>query len=980
MTEHISMRNTNIQTNGSLLTLTTNSLNELSMKSRRFNLNMSNDQQDLREYLLKEPLPHIIIKIIGTNNEQTKSSLRASIQNILKQVMSNLMEQTNIWLLNGTHDMLDLENEDDNIKLLVNDDRNPDILTCEIFGKSQLLIYHSQAHGFIDALLFQIQQQPTTSHIPIISILIQGDTLSVESIIDNISKHIPTIILKGTGLIANQIAALYEPIKNGFESLLDQLPTEKIIDEKDLRRLTHVNNNDTRTLIFVCQPGRDELDEYILRAVSTAIQIIDKSHARIRKLSFAMRWNKLNYAQIYILNQNTIIHWTNDELDRCLEFAIISNAITFVELLFEYGASLQRLALISDSKLFQNQPERRKIQLIEMIIDTIPVIVQIDDDKRMKAYLRLLFQWALENQYFELIMSVCTRLEDSIVAMLLVSQWCQLKVQNDYKVANSYRIHQKQFEMYAADVLDLYFADNRDETIKYLDEKSMLYSDQQATILIDDLCSKTLVSTNCMQSYMNRIWYGDEFHENKNFIWEILICFICLCPVLLFIPLIRRRVFKENVTNDNDEKKKHLRSRITNKFEPFYRFYQGNAFIRFHYNLVSYTAFLILFSYTILFDYFPLNIYKEKRSSIYRLPIPITEIILHIFLTSIAIEEIRQVFLHVKSVLIKAPYWKKLTEINRHRQTIWSFYRNDPWNVLDFVAFVLWTVGFITRFIVRDHTFEVSKICMSVDLCLWYMRCLHVFLASERLGPKLLMIFHTMKDLMSFLFFIFIFLCAYAITTYSLISTPSFVIWSNSTHFTTIQNGGNQTNFDILRNIIEWGTWKIFGSTSLTTSDAIDMKYSAKNDAYGFVTLILTITFLIIAYVLLLNNLIALFNFTIQRVHGESHRTWCYHFYVVLREYEEKDFFVPPFNLLLWPISYYWRRKLENNEQKKNETVITNESFDVKRNRKHQQRIAEQYWKRKQRSKNGSINERPYVCRQCKDRGTEVDYIESTFL
>ncbi len=83
-----------------------------------------------------------------------------------------------------------------------------------------------------------------------------------------------------------------------------------------------------------------------------------------------------------------------------------------------------------------------------------------------------------------------------------------------------------------------------------------------------------------------------------------------------------------------------------------------------------------------------------------------------------------------------------------------------------------------------------------------------------------------MKDLMSFLFFILIFLFAYTITTYSLISTSSFVHWSNSTYFTTIQNGGNLTNFEILRSIIEWGTWKIFGSTSLTTSDSVQMTYS----------------------------------------------------------------------------------------------------------------------------------------------------------
>ena len=74
-----------------------------------------------------------------------------------------------------------------------------------------------------------------------------------------------------------------------------------------------------------------------------------------------------------------------------------------------------------------------------------------------------------------------------------------------------------------------------------------------------------------------------------------------------------------------------------------------------------------------------------------------------------------EVYLHVKSVLVKAPYWKKLAGINRHRNTIWSFYRNDPWNVLDFVAFILWFIGFITRFIVRDHAFELSKYANEFD-------------------------------------------------------------------------------------------------------------------------------------------------------------------------------------------------------------------------------------------------------------------------
>jgi len=77
--------------------------------------------------------------------------------------------------------------------------------------------------------------------------------------------------------------------------------------------------------------------------------------------------------------------------------------------------------------------------------------------------------------------------------------------------------------MYASDILDLYYEDNEEKTIELLDKKSILYKNQQLSTVIDDLCSKKLISTKCMQNYMNKIWYGEEFHEEKNFAWEILV-------------------------------------------------------------------------------------------------------------------------------------------------------------------------------------------------------------------------------------------------------------------------------------------------------------------------------------------------------------------------------------------------------------------------------------------------------------------------
>lgn len=62
---------------------------------------------------------------------------------------------------------------------------------------------------------------------------------------------------------------------------------------------------------------------------------------------------------------------------------------------------------------------------------------------------------------------------------------------------------------------------------------------------------------------------------------------------------------------------------------------------------IFFVSFLALFSYVLLVDYFPVNIYGEERSGIRNLPIPITEIVLHVCVASLIVDEIFQVSLSV---------------------------------------------------------------------------------------------------------------------------------------------------------------------------------------------------------------------------------------------------------------------------------------------------------------------------------------------
>ena len=80
--------------NGATLALVENCLNKSANIPRKFDISKNEGEQVLRHYLLKELLPNLIIKIIGTNNEQSRYSLRASIQNAFKTVIHTLMEET----------------------------------------------------------------------------------------------------------------------------------------------------------------------------------------------------------------------------------------------------------------------------------------------------------------------------------------------------------------------------------------------------------------------------------------------------------------------------------------------------------------------------------------------------------------------------------------------------------------------------------------------------------------------------------------------------------------------------------------------------------------------------------------------------------------------------------------------------------------------------------------------------------------------
>lgn len=104
-------------------------------------------------------------------------------------------------------------------------------------------------------------------------------------IIENNDKRIPTIILKviklfvkilflslsiqkGTGWIANQLASTLSPAKGQLEVFNTRSSNRRLLSGKDFHQLSSIKD-DKNNVIFICQLGKNQLDECILQAIGS---------------------------------------------------------------------------------------------------------------------------------------------------------------------------------------------------------------------------------------------------------------------------------------------------------------------------------------------------------------------------------------------------------------------------------------------------------------------------------------------------------------------------------------------------------------------------------------------------------------------------------------------------------------------------------------------------------------------------------------
>ncbi|CAF0941798.1 unnamed protein product [Adineta steineri] len=540
--------------------------------------------------------------------------------------------------------------------------------------------------------------------IPIVMILVDGGLFSARSICQALESNTPLVVVKGSGRVADLVADIYEFFFQE-KTVKDETSQQKVVTEVVHSREDELNsiferyrsNNNAwidemkhelcevlyrrkqQIVIFEfnSERHRGNLEDAILEAVFNTTNFsgdhLDEQQCRVSQLKLAMSWQKFGYAQKHILNDTTISKWTEDNLCQALADGLERDSIDFLELLIEYGASLEKLTVNNLEQLYASCDIDNGLPLKNRSNEALATrnayyscyfldqshSNQITSDKNKplgQNAVREFFLWAIFVDRFELAKYLCSKTWNQSVAPLIAAKIYRLAstIARHSESKARYKNNALQFEIYAKSIIDRCFDNDEYFALDLLKQPAVAFHNIVPLYLAEQTKCRAFLASKCVQKYLEQKWFGHINYKRQGIHFKIFLCalFLPLFPLFsVFLPYVHEH--QQTIRNDKNalknrrqiiirtEKRFDLDDRISFPKRIIY-FYRA-PIVRFCYNVIFFVLFLGLFSVVILTDFWPLNIYYQHNSNGETPPWAVTEIVLHICAWSLIIEELRQV-------------------------------------------------------------------------------------------------------------------------------------------------------------------------------------------------------------------------------------------------------------------------------------------------------------------------------------------------
>uniref|UniRef100_U3IQR5 Transient receptor potential cation channel subfamily M member 3 n=1 Tax=Anas platyrhynchos platyrhynchos TaxID=8840 RepID=U3IQR5_ANAPP len=283
-----------------------------------------------------------------------------------------------------------------------------------------------------------------------------------------------------------------------------------------------------------------------------------------------------------------------------------------------------------------------------------------------------------------------------------------------------------------------------------------------------------------------------------------------------------------------EEEEVQSRHRLIPVGRKIYEFYNA-PIVKFWFYTLAYIGYLMLFNYIVLVK---MDRWPSTQEWI---------VISYIF--TLGIEKMREILMSEPGKLLQ-------------KVKVWL---QEYWNVTDLIAILLFSVGMVLR--LQDLPLRSDgRVIYCVNIIYWYIRLLDIFGVNKYLGPYVMMIGKMMIDMMYFVIIMLVVLMSFGVARQA-------ILFPNE-----------EPSWKLAKNIFYMPYWMIYGEVFADQIDPPCGQNETREDGKiiqlppcktgAWIVPAIMACYLLVANILLVNLLIAVFNNTFFEVKSISNQVW----------------------------------------------------------------------------------------------------------
>ncbi|XP_044521330.1 transient receptor potential cation channel subfamily M member 1 [Gracilinanus agilis] len=507
----------------------------------------------------------------------------------------------------------------------------------------------------------------------------------------------------------------------------------------------------------------------------------------------------------------------------------------------------------------------------------------------------------------------------------------------------------KDFGQLAVELLDQSYKHDEQIAMKLLTYELKNWSNSTCLKLAVAAKHRDFIAHTCSQMLLTDMWMG-RLRMRKNPGLKVIMG-ILFPPTILFLEFRTYDDFSYQTSKENEDgkekeeenmdanadagsrkgdeengNKKQRSIPIGTKICEFY----NAPIVKFWFYTISYLGYLLLFNYIIL-------VRMERWPSV-------QEWIVISYIVTLALEKIRE-------ILMSEP--GKLSQ----KVKVWL---QEYWNITDLVAISVFMIGAVLR-LQNQPYMGYGRVIYCVDIIFWYIRVLDIFGVNKYLGPYVMMIGKMMIDMLYFVVIMLVVLMSFGVARQAILHPDEEPSWR------------------LARNIFYMPYWMIYGEVF---ADQIDRKSRLHTpcgenlfDEDGkrlppcipgaWLTPAIMACYLLVANILLVNLLIAVFNNTFFEVKSISNQVWKFQRYQLIMTFHDRPVLPPPMIILshlyiiIMRLSGKCRKKREGDQDERDRglKLFLNDE-ELKKLHEFEEQCVEEYFQEKEDEQQSSNDER----------------------